>query len=634
MNIGTVSFTGGSTVFNKNAINNGTCLGTFSGLVILEDQSVNKGTINYAVFNTRTINSGVISDKAIFNNYSTNSSGSNSSVDYGIFKNKSINLGKARIAALYDSTANYAVELSDVNYGFLFNESKNYGKITKALFYDQSENSISGTINEGEFYKKSKNRGECLISATFCDNSENEAFLDCNTVLFTCDSKNTLSGICKKAPTFSEDAKNFGVLQSGALFESGSINYGIISGNPIFGNWSKNMGHVIGSGSFFDNAINIGRCDGGAGFYGSGVNNSIYTGINFVFMEESINNTSLSGGYFFDNAINNGFIIGDTLFSASIEEQFFRNYYTVNNGVLLSGYSCSFVGRKNYFNLFHPTIGRSTNKGVIDSTNSVTFNYSDNHGSIIDIKESISFLESVNSGVIKSSGIDFSFTDINMGLISLIDTSINFTGVNSGNIEVSSSTNNYGGIITFDGVNFGTIKNDINPILFSESINYGTVDGYCIMEESQNQGTLAKGGSIGESVNSGVIDGSGLFIGSINYGSITDNCEFRAQSINGLKPEIDEYGNQQQPITGIVAGYAIFIEASINQGILMNSGTFYGSYNDGIVQGNGYFRNTDGPNGSLIPSINRGTVYGDAYFFAPSYNEGIVLGKCSGLGCE
>jgi hypothetical protein len=86
-------------------------------------------------------------------------------------------------------------------------------------------------------------------------------------------------------------------------------------------------------------------------------------------------------------------------------------------------------------------------------------------------------------------------------------------------------------------------------------------------------------------------------------------------------------------MTGVVAGHAIFIDSSINQGILMSSGTFYGSYNDGIIQGNGYFKNTDGANGSLIPSINRGTVYGDAYFFPPSYNEGTVIGRCSGLGC-
>lgn len=255
-------------------------------------------------------------------------------------------------------------------------------------------------------------------------------------------------------------------------FYNGSYFDGTIYGNVLFDRGSSNRGTVVGSaifstGSFFSKSYNFGTVTG-----------------NCIFYDQAENWGNIIGNAHFINSINRGTISGDVIFETTGQPWQRGGYdFTTNQSIIATNYGI-ISGITTFKN--------ATNRGVLlsDATFTSPYNSYDsqsvNYGSISG-DNSITFINSINSGLIISSG-DFFRQHTNFeGVQSLAQQLIE-----EGNPFVIVDIEQKYGPYVGKGcsVSFLSAVNPINSDdqLYIGSRNYGTIrtEGEIIFKNSEN----------------------------------------------------------------------------------------------------------------------------------------------------
>jgi hypothetical protein len=491
--IGEITFVSGSNnssnisdnyrvTFFDSGINNGSILRVPS--VIFNDMSMNQGTIDdgpiassIITFNKQASNSGSIQNKyiAIFNNYTSNSSGSNiisgifnnfsynaGNCEVGIFKNQSYNLEQVVFAQFFNNSYNSGICENNE----LYNNSINYGDSNITTLYDSSVNSEQGQIISGTFTGTSKNFGTITTTAAFVGTSLNSGTINSNcNVFFYEKSKNLKDILSTKLIYFYDNSINQANLincqYSGYSQNQGATTSGFFHGHSV----NKNF---VDYASFYNSGINKGSIGTSVSFYDRSVNNDNLNGISVNFYEYSANKSSINGC------------------SIQINDHFI-NSGSINNTTLLN---------------FRD---HSENRGILLDNNIKFTNSSKNYGTIIN--------DLIINNIIFSGDI-------------FHDTEQDYCA-NNGNIASTS------GLVLFsNSINYG-YANAINTI-FSNSINYGKTNYAEFYNQSINSGFIISGIFFTNSINYRQIQ-YGTFVASYNYGDITStsgNASFSEQSSN------------------------------------------------------------------------------------------------------
>jgi hypothetical protein len=255
-------------------------------------------------------------------------------------------------------------------------------------------------------------------------------------------------------------------------FYNGSYFDGTIYGNVLFDRGSSNRGTVVGSaifstGSSFSKSYNFGTVTG-----------------NCIFYDQAENWGNIIGNAHFINSINRGTIIGDVIFETTGQPWQRGGYdFSTNQSIIATNYG-SISGITTFKN--------ATNRGILlsDATFTSPYNSYDsqsiNYGSISG-DNSITFINSINSGLIISSG-DFFREHTNLeGAQSLAQQLIE-----EGNPFVIVDIEQKYGPYVGKGcsVSFLSAVNPINSDdqLYIGSRNYGTIrtEGEIIFKNSNN----------------------------------------------------------------------------------------------------------------------------------------------------
>jgi hypothetical protein len=433
--------------------------------------------------------------------------------------------------------------------------------------------------------------------------------------------------------TFNDSSINQGIVYSNVLFSGASSNNGIIVGDCVFLNGTKNLGTVSGNALFSDSSINSGTIINNSFFNSGSINAGIVSGISKL--DYAINNGTISESYF-THSINStdGIVTGISVFNQSINNGLLNNKYinfsfinnSINNGTI-SG-SVTFDS-----GCINSNIITNSSGTVIFRKNSINNgNIEGNHITFTDDSEN-------NHSIINSSGLTiFSKNAINneniigSGSVEFYNSSLNNTNgtFNSGNFYYESTNSGTLNIAYFyqNAANFKTVNSGIfndysinkpegsgNNLCFNNNaINFGFAGIGSFANNAQNYGTgyslqfchKAINASGGTSLNYIVFWGNSTNLsGSINnefanfhensknYSNSTPDCrfifhdrsvnyanvysgifkDFSKNSINTTGYNLNFYDNSTNH--GTITNLGLFNDRSSNKGTLFNTGIFY-----------------------------------------------------------
>jgi len=584
-------------IFDLASFNRG---GPIQGIATFGSECANVigGILVTGIFNSNSINSGMILSLGVFNDSSINMWDATNA----IFNSRSANSGRIIESGRFeDSSRNGAIVKNGYFYGRSAHASGATAQIS-AIFCNQARNVSGSKINQlAEFGQSSINYGgdtDTNASFNFFENAINYGYINNEKVLFSGSSINRNYG--KKIHFYNSSINDTTGSGYEAAFLNSSINNGYISYTGHFFNTSQNgkLG-VLNTGIFHDFAINNGSMRRPlvsglealtSGYrkidiLDSGINNVSLYNVEFNVKTSGINRGNLQ--WVFDPLIiftTSGIYNTGTTPYSIVETGTFQSSYisaiipsitfddsSINRGTIVGYKEIKFLNKSsNYGNI-------RTYPPIETNTPCVTFKGS---GKVFDIPPSAIFCK--NYGIIQNGA---TFTS-----------GINFSSIGSGD--------------------------------FTESSNSGSAES-ARFNKSRNFGSINKIGVFNDSSNFGIINQSGFFYNSINMGPVYSG--YFNKSSNSGSLDIGEFVDQSKNSGNILQSGSFLNSYNVNQFIPLPLATFAGaSNNSGIVALGYYYGSSTNSNTGLVnefydSSKNKGTVFRQAMFSGSSTNSGLVV---------